>query len=63
MPRTYAADSFDDIRLRMGQIREAEQPMCPINTSRTLYSCLRASSRCTDSCPHHSEWIGPQAGE
>jgi len=55
------ADSFDFIRTRIEEIRAAEVPFCPLNPDRTLFNCLRSSGRCPESCPHHSDWMGPQS--
>ena len=56
-----AADSFDEIRASIERIRKEENPTCPRNASTSLYNCLRTTQRCSEECPYHSEWIGPDA--
>lgn len=58
--RVRAADDATAISARIQEIRQAETPMCPVHEGRTLYDCLRSSSRCSDSCEYHRDWIGPE---
>lgn len=58
--RSWAADSYDEIRERRAQIIAEEQPKCPLHSSRLLFSCLRSASPCTDACPNRADYIGPQ---
>jgi hypothetical protein len=57
--RQYAFDDIEVINRRIAEIR-AEQPMCPQDKTRTLFSCLRSSQKCSDACEFHADWIGPE---
>lgn len=57
--RQYAFDDIEVINRRIAEIR-AEQPMCPQNSGRTLYDCLRSETKCGENCEFHTDWIGPQ---
>lgn len=58
--RPYAADCFDEIRLRIAQIAKAETPMCPMIATKMLKDCLRGMLPCPETCPFRGDHIGPQ---
>lgn len=58
--RTYAADDFEMINRRIGQLREEAVPTCPMISTKKLHDCLRSLHRCPETCDNHGDWIGPQ---
>lgn len=57
--RTYAIDSFDEIRAHAQRIKAESIPRCPVNPGRTLYACIHSPTQCPDDCPLRADWVGP----
>jgi hypothetical protein len=53
------ADDFDEIRKNIGRIKEEELPRCPQAHTRLLRDCLRMEQKCSETCPHRADWVGP----
>jgi hypothetical protein len=58
---TPACEDADTISRRIAELREAALPRCPLMPEKPLYDCLRTSTRCGEKCPHHADWLGPEA--
>ena len=59
MSRPSCIDDYAAIREHRDRISREAEPKCPLSEVRPLYDCLRSVTRCSDACPLHDRWIGP----